>query len=90
MDELSVSQDIVKVTVRDKAFQEGYAKGLKDAVRHAHWIRDGETNTCSHCGSEYKSDTPEIHNYCSVCGFKMDYTENYHDDRQISIFDDEQ
>ena len=38
----------------------------------------------------YKSDTPEVHNYCSICGFKMDYTENYHDDRQISIFDDEQ
>lgn len=42
-----------------------------DPVIHAHWIEDGDYQTCSHCGEEH-SWVDYRAPYCETCGAKMD------------------
>lgn len=68
---------------RKKGFEEGYARGLQDAVKHGYWklfqhskeaeVADYE---CSVCGGILIDvpETPdrELNAYCPMCGAMMD------------------
>ena len=57
------------------AYEQGYAEGMRDAVKHGHWINSGyacgETDwECSVCHChEYRTGATE---YCMRCGALMD------------------
>ena len=59
--------------ILEKAFNDGYEKGKKDAVRHGKWERIEYSFVgayrCSCCGSKALDDS---FNYCGYCGAKMD------------------
>ena len=61
----------------EKAFNDGYEKGKRDAVRHGKWIlyhdnqsKVVEADDCSVCGAQWLYG--ERYNYCPSCGAKMD------------------
>lgn len=49
----------------------GYARGLKEAVKHGQWIRRGNETKCSKCKFIYYSNRDDF-NYCPNCGARMD------------------
>jgi len=63
-------------------YEEGYAQGLKDAVKHTD-VREVRENgydypdtkwVCANCGAEvYPGDT----NYCDMCGYMIDGARHY-------------
>ena len=54
------------------AYEEGYADGKRDAVKHGHWIMDEEWMAhCSVCGDGWGGDVSPFL-YCPKCGAKMD------------------
>ena len=57
------------------AYRNGYAQGLKDAVKHGRWIAQDNTFTrfmCSECKSKNHRERTD---YCPNCGAKMDLKE---------------
>lgn len=56
---------------------EGYARGLRDAVKHGRWVYNpgNPYPYCSACGAEPEGKGKET-NYCPNCGAKMDAAEN--------------
>lgn len=46
------------------------------AVRHGHWIEDGDYQICSECGEEHCWDEYRAA-YCDSCGAKMDGGEDH-------------
>lgn len=58
----------------EQAFRNGYEKGKKEAVIHAHW----ENHQCTNCGAEAPIDTrldfltEEDCYFCYNCGAIMD------------------
>lgn len=66
-----------KYTAAEEAYKNGYEKGLKDAIRHGHWVWWGDEKGyhCSVCNSGclvyYDGDWGPS-DYCPHCGAKMD------------------
>ena len=51
---------------------EGYARGMRDAVKHGQWLHNpgNPSPYCSHCGNEPNHN--EETDYCPDCGARMD------------------
>lgn len=70
-------------TATEVAYKNGYAQGLKDAIKHGQWILGHAPGMCtpggnrpwicSECGStiSWRLDKPN-ENYCPYCGSRMD------------------
>lgn len=58
--------------ILERAFNDGYEKGKKDAVRHGHWDDECRCTACGWYGDDwYKRDAVRF-SYCPNCGAKME------------------
>lgn len=73
---------------RQQGDAEGYARGLREAVKHGRWIPleyDGFADgnpvwdlwECSECREEHSGDEDTLTPYCPNCGARMDGNDVY-------------